>query len=103
MRINANVISAMKDLSLEAQGGATFKTKQSGVGFAEVLQEVMDNINTTDNKVKTLQEQYLLGNNNVTLADVKVEEMKATLQVKALTHVISKGIAAYHELMNIGM
>jgi flagellar hook-basal body complex protein FliE len=101
--INAAPMTTMKNLTLESQGIATSKDKQHGFSFSDVFQQQIDNVNAAHKEVERLQERFVLGDENISLAEVKVAEMKATIYTKALTHVTSKAISAYHELMNMSI
>jgi flagellar hook-basal body complex protein FliE len=101
--VGADLISAMRNLELKAQGATSSKTNQIGNTFADIFQQQIDNVNAAHKEVESLQERFVLGDEEVTLAKVKVAEMKATIYTKALTHVVGKMITAYHEVMNTSM
>ncbi len=72
--------------------------------FSDVLgslSNVLDNVNTIQNKTDSIKNAYLLGDKNTSLADVIVSSQKSKLAFEGLVTVRNKILEAYKEVMNM--
>ena len=75
----------------------------SGVdnGFARLLKQGIDSVNSTQSKASDLATKFERGVPGVELPQVMLEMQKANVSFRALTEVRNKFIDAYREIMNM--
>ena len=75
----------------------------SGVdnGFAKLLKQGIDSVNSTQSKATDLAAKFERGVPGVELPQVMLEMQKANVSFRALTEVRNKFIDAYREIMNM--
>jgi flagellar hook-basal body complex protein FliE len=75
----------------------------SGVdnGFARLLKQGIDSVNSTQSKAADLATKFERGVPGVELPQVMLEMQKANVSFRALTEVRNKFIDAYREIMNM--
>jgi flagellar hook-basal body complex protein FliE len=75
----------------------------SGVdnGFAKLLKQGIESVNSAQNKATDLQSKFERGVPGVELPQVMLEMQKANVSFRALTEVRNKFVDAYREIMNM--
>ncbi|MFD2670107.1 flagellar hook-basal body complex protein FliE [Marinicrinis sediminis] len=83
---------------LPNQGGAVKMGGQMSDAFAGALEQAITNLNTQENKVNVLTDQFVRGD----LTDVHqltIAAQKASLGLELAVHVRNKAVEAYQEIM----
>jgi flagellar hook-basal body complex protein FliE len=70
-------------------------------GFAKLLKQGLDSVNSTQSKANDLAVKFEKGVPGVELPQVMVEMQKANVSFRALTEVRNKFVDAYREIMNM--
>jgi flagellar hook-basal body complex protein FliE len=70
-------------------------------GFAKLLKQGLDSVNSTQSKANDLAVKFERGVPGVELPQVMVEMQKANVSFRALTEVRNKFVDAYREIMNM--
>ena len=70
-------------------------------GFAKLLKQGIDSVNSTQTKATDLASKFERGVPGVELPQVMLEMQKANVSFRALTEVRNKFIDAYREIMNM--
>jgi flagellar hook-basal body complex protein FliE len=70
-------------------------------GFAKLLKQGIDSVNSTQAKASDLATRFERGVPGVELPQVMLEMQKANVSFRALTEVRNKFIDAYREIMNM--
>jgi len=81
--------------------GATAGT--SGTGFAQMLKQGIDAVNSTQQKADALSNAWERGVPGVDLARVMVETQKASVSFQALAQVRNRLISVYQDIMNMSI
>ncbi|MEO6422468.1 MAG: flagellar hook-basal body complex protein FliE [Candidatus Nitrotoga sp.] len=97
-----NLLGDMRAAMVLAQGGAASKTAATTVtDFASVLKSSLDGVAQTQNHAETMQKEFVLGNDKISLSDVMIDMQKANISFQATVQVRNKVIAAYNDIMNM--
>ena len=70
-------------------------------GFAKLLKQGIDSVNSTQAKATDLAAKFERGVPGVELPQVMLEMQKANVSFRALTEVRNKFVEAYREIMNM--
>ncbi len=105
MEIN-RVLAQIRSLQNVAKGaapGGVAPTAVAGAdnGFAKLLKQGIDSVNSTQAKATDLQTKFERGVPGVELPQVMLEMQKANVSFRALTEVRNKFVEAYREIMNM--
>lgn len=100
MNIN-HVLSQMRTMSLEAAGKP--KVAESSGDFASMLKASIDSVNQSQKSAKALADDFEMGNNDVSLAEVMIASQKASVSFQAMLQVRNKVVDAYKEVMGMQM
>jgi flagellar hook-basal body complex protein FliE len=105
MEIN-RVLAQIRSMSHAAKGAAPGGIAPTAVaggdnGFAKLLKQGIDSVNSTQSKATDLQTKFERGVPGVELPQVMLEMQKANVSVRALTEVRNKFVDAYREIMNM--
>ena len=105
MEIN-RVLAQIRSLQHAAKGaapGGVAPTAVAGAdnGFAKLLKQGIDSVNSTQAKATDLQTKFERGVPGVELPQVMLEMQKANVSFRALTEVRNKFVEAYREIMNM--
>src|SRR3546814_17217790 len=76
-------------------------TQPAEGGFASVLKTAINEVNGAQNNARDLQKSFAMGDPNVELSSVMLAGAKAQVQVKAMTEVRNRLVAAYRDIMNM--
>jgi flagellar hook-basal body complex protein FliE len=104
------VLAQIRSISSSARGGATGPAAGVGGaggvagvdnGFAKLLKQGIDSVNSTQSKASDLASKFERGVPGVELPQVMLEMQKANVSFRALTEVRNKFVEAYREIMNM--
>ena len=70
-------------------------------GFAKLLKQGIDSVNSTQSRATDLASKFERGVPGVELPQVMLEMQKANVSFRALTEVRNKFVEAYREIMNM--
>jgi flagellar hook-basal body complex protein FliE len=70
-------------------------------GFANLLKQGIDSVNSTQTKAADIANKFERGVPGVELPQVMLEMQKANVSFRALTEVRNKFVEAYREIMNM--
>jgi len=70
-------------------------------GFAKLLKQGIESVNTTQTKAADIANKFERGVPGVELPQVMLEMQKANVSFRALTEVRNKFVEAYREIMNM--
>ena len=70
-------------------------------GFAKLLKQGIDSVNSTQNKAADIANKFERGVPGVELPQVMLEMQKSNVSFRALTEVRNKFVEAYREIMNM--
>lgn len=97
-----SLLVEMRAAMIVAQGGAAPKAAAiTTTDFASVLKSSLDGIAQAQNHAETMQKEFVLGNDKVSLSDVMIDMQKANISFQATVQVRNKVIAAYNDIMNM--
>ncbi|MDP1678542.1 MAG: flagellar hook-basal body complex protein FliE [Candidatus Nitrotoga sp.] len=97
-----SLLVEMRAAMIVAQGGAAPKAAAiTTTDFASVLKSSLDGVAQVQNHAETMQKEFVLGNDKVSLSDVMIDMQKANISFQATVQVRNKVIAAYNDIMNM--
>ena len=101
------VLAQIRSLSSQAgvptagPQGLAVNAPASGPGFADLLKQGIDAVNSTQRSADALASAWEQGAPGVDLARVMIETEKASVSFQALTQVRNRLISAYQDIMNM--
>jgi flagellar hook-basal body complex protein FliE len=107
--IDASRIEAMmaqlKAAAAKPQGGVNQvqadSTSAKKVGFADALKSSLDQVNQIQQKSEQIGQQFVMGDDKVSLSDVMISMQKANISFQTTVQVRNKLVSAYHDIMNM--
>lgn len=98
-----SVLAQMRVMAAKAQGLESPKTTQAvpGGDFSELLKKSIDAVNATQQQAGSMQESFVKGDPDVSLAQVMIALQKASVSFEAMTQVRNKLVDAYQEIMRM--
>jgi len=97
-----SLLVEMRAAMIVAQGGAAPKAAAiTTTDFASVLKSSLDGVAQTQNHAETMQKEFVLGSDKVSLSDVMIDMQNANISFQATVQVRNKVIAAYNDIMNM--
>jgi flagellar hook-basal body complex protein FliE len=84
-----------------AGAGAQTAGANGTTDFAAVLKSSLDSVAQAQNHAESMQQAFVLGDNNVSLSDVMINMQKANISFQTAVQVRNKVIAAYNDIMNM--
>lgn len=69
--------------------------------FAAALKSSLDGVAKMQNSAESMQQAFVMGDNNVNLSDVMINSQKANIAFQTTVQVRNKVIAAYNDIMNM--
>jgi len=105
-----SMLAQMRSAMAVAQGGVAPLSTSSTTGttgpngttdFATVLKASLDGVAQMQNHAESVQQAFVLGDNNVNLSDVMINSQKANIAFQTTVQVRNKVIAAYNDIMNM--
>ncbi|MFZ6861198.1 flagellar hook-basal body complex protein FliE [Undibacterium sp. Ji67W] len=73
----------------------------SKLNFADALKASLDHVNKVQTDSQKLGEQFALGDDKVSLADVMISMQKASISFQTTVQARNKLVTAYNEIMNM--
>ena len=70
-------------------------------GFAEALQASIDSVNNSQMNAEKLGQNFVMGDDSVSLSDVMIAGQKASIAFQTTVQVRNKLVSAYHDIMNM--
>jgi flagellar hook-basal body complex protein FliE len=100
------VLAQIRSISQTTRPGGVTPGAAGGVagvdnGFAKLLKQGIDSVNSTQTKATDLANKFERGVPGVELPQVMLEMQKANVSFRALTEVRNKFVEAYREIMNM--
>ena len=104
------VLAQIRSISTTARAGAAGPAAGVGGaggvagvdnGFAKLLKQGIDSVNSAQSKASDLATKFERGVPGVELPQVMLEMQKANVSFRALTEVRNKFVDAYREIMNM--
>jgi flagellar hook-basal body complex protein FliE len=100
------VLSQIRSIANATKAGAAGSGAAVGVkgidnGFAKILKQGLDTVNSTQMKATDLANKFERGVPGVELPQVMLEMQKANVSFRALAEVRNKFVEAYREIMNM--
>lgn len=71
------------------------------VDFAQALKSSLNQVNATQRKAEQLGQNFVLGDDRVSLSDVMIAGQKANIAFQATVQVRNKLVSAYQDIMNM--
>lgn len=105
-----SLLAQMRSAMAIAQGGVAPLTPKGMAGtasasgatdFAAVLKSSLDGVAQMQNHAESMQQAFVLGDNNINLSDVMINSQKANIAFQTTVQVRNKVIAAYNDIMNM--
>jgi flagellar hook-basal body complex protein FliE len=85
-----------------AQGKApTAAQSPGGADFGQALKAAIDQVNAAQQQARQIQNEFVVGNENVNLQDVMINLQKASLSFQQMVQVRNKLVTAYQDVMNM--
>jgi len=106
---SAGPLAQLRGLAGAAAPGATGAlgdvgaAASPGTGFAQMLKQGIDAVNSTQQKADALSNAWERGVPGVDLARVMVETQKASVSFQALAQVRNRLISVYQDIMNMSI
>jgi len=101
------VLAQIRSISHTTRAGAAGPAGAAGAvggidnGFAKLLKQGIDSVNSAQSKATDLATKFERGVPGVELPQVMLEMQKANISFRALTEVRNKFVEAYREIMNM--
>lgn len=73
------------------------------VDFQSALKSSLDQVNQTQLQAQSMGERFALGDKSVSLSDTMIAMQKSTIALQQTVQVRNKLVAAYQEIMNMGV
>lgn len=100
--LQAGIKAAKAQLAGAASAaGAVASTATPAVPFANVLGDMISQVNQAQTAAQSLSREYQLGNPSVGIEETMIAMNKASLSFQMLTQVRNKVVQAYTEIMNM--
>ena len=87
--------------SLGSGKSADNSAPEGGPDFAQVLNGMIDQVNTAQQDAKKMAEDFSTGQSEVSLQDVMINLQKANLSFQQMVQVRNRLVSAYHDIMNM--
>jgi len=87
--------------ALPAVAGGDEAVSTSKVNFADALKASLDHVNQVQTDSQKLGEQFAMGDDKVSLADVMISMQKASISFQTTVQARNKLVAAYNDIMNM--
>jgi flagellar hook-basal body complex protein FliE len=107
MEISTKGMPAINALDKVAETAFSSRAKKAdgassgGGDFANMIQQSLAAVNTTQTQAESLSHQYQLGQNDVSLEDAMISMQKANISFQTTIQVRNKLVGAYNDIMNM--
>jgi flagellar hook-basal body complex protein FliE len=91
--------------SASAIGDNPLQTKQTtgAVDFSSALKASLDQVNNVQLQSQQLAQRFEMGDSTVSLSDAMISLQKSSIALQQTVQVRNKLVAAYQEIMNMGV
>jgi len=106
-----SLLSQMRTMRTDMQQGVApvarpdFNTpgisKTESTGFADLLKNAVDNVNSHQSEASKLRTAYEQGDPSVDLSEVMIQAQKASVSFQAMTQVRNRLVSAYEDVMKM--
>jgi flagellar hook-basal body complex protein FliE len=79
------------------------KPAAGGVDFQSALKSSLDQVNQVQLQSQQLAERFAIGDSTVSLSDAMISMQKSSIALQQTVQVRNKLVAAYQEIMNMGV
>ena len=88
-----------------AFGAATARNEKAGQvpgsDFSSLIQQALSQVNATQTQAESLNHQFQLGQNDVSVEDAMISMQKANISFQTTLQVRNKLMTAYNDIMNM--
>lgn len=98
---NAQLLAALRIDATQAQTIEKPFDNQNKTDFSNMLAQAVQNVNQIQKESGRLVKEFELGNENVTILDVKIAGQKSSIATEATYAVRDKAVDAFKEIMNL--
>lgn len=99
---SAQLIAQLRSMASAAGNGqAPLPEGVDQVKFSELLMKAVDHVNTSQQDVSAMREEFQSGTGRVDLAEVMVASQKAGIEFQLLMQVRNRVVEAYREIMSM--
>ncbi len=96
----SQLITQMRAMASAAQGNtAVPDTKEAGEDFSNLLTNSINKVNEVSKESGKLADAFVMGDPNVSLAEVMIAKQKSGIAFEATLQVRNKLLSAYKEIM----
>jgi flagellar hook-basal body complex protein FliE len=89
---------------INAVGDNALKTRQVGASdFSSALKSSLEHVNNVQLQSQQLAQRFEMGDSTVSLSDAMISLQKSSIALQQTVQVRNKLVAAYQEIMNMGV
>jgi len=106
--VNNSLFTQMQNMSIEAVGSQNNSTNnditnvnQTSNKFGDLLASALESVNDLHQDAGKKTKAFMLGDSNITLAEIMVSRSKAGIATDATIQVRNKAIDGYKEIMSM--
>jgi flagellar hook-basal body complex protein FliE len=102
-QLKATAARASPDIN--AVGDNALKTRQAtgAADFSSALKSSLDQVNNVQLQSQQLAQRFEMGDSTVSLSDAMISLQKSSIALQQTVQVRNKLVAAYQEIMNMGV
>ena len=91
--------------NVDAVGDGALKARQAtgAVDFSSALKSSLDQVNNVQLQSQQLAQRFEMGDSTVSLSDAMIALQKSSIALQQTVQVRNKLVAAYQEIMNMGV
>lgn len=86
-----------------AEAALPVEKSTSSVSFESVLKSSLDGVNQVQLQSQQLAQRFAMGDSSVSLSDAMISLQKSSIALQQTVQVRNKLVAAYQEIMNMGV
>jgi flagellar hook-basal body complex protein FliE len=86
-----------------SENGLQTKQATGATDFASALKSSLDQVNTVQLQSQQLAQRFEMGDSTVSLSDAMISLQKSSIALQQTVQVRNKLVAAYQEIMNMGV
>ncbi len=99
----AQLRSAAAQATPAAQPAVPAEQTTSRVSFESMLKSSLDQVNAVQQQSTELAQRFAMGDSTVSLSDAMISLQKSSIAFQQTVQVRNKLVAAYQEIMNMGV